>query len=449
MPQQQCSPPILINNVRVFDGLNEELSAPTSVLIRNRLIRKVGEVGTRESLDGALVIEGGNRVLMPGLTDAHTHLFAAGASQASLTASATGTCHYTALLQAENMLMRGFTTVRDMAGDVTPLRQVLDTGAFPGPRIYPSQAAISQTAGHGDHSAVYESASTFSCGVHPRAEEIGFMRVADGRDQVLAAVREQLKRGATQIKVMAGGGVASPYDPLDVVQYTLDELKAAVEAAADWGTYVAAHVYNDEGIHRAIDAGIKSIEHGHLVESEETLQRMADEGVWLSTQPFVEEDHEYTNPVNAEKNKEVCEGVKRSFEWARSAGTRIAFGTDLLLEPDKAALQSTMFTRLEKDFGFLAPHALRLATSENAELFRLSGERDPYKAAPLGRIVPGAWADVLLVEKDPTVSLDLFSEPEKYLAVIIKDGRVYKNILAETPSTRPLPRPVPGNGEPV
>ncbi|MGW5974737.1 amidohydrolase family protein [Streptomyces sp. NPDC055186] len=440
MPQQQCSPPILINNVRVFDGLNEELSPPTSVLIKDRLIDAIGRT---QSPEGTLVIEGGRRVLMPGLTDAHTHLFAAGASQASLTASATGTCHYTALLQAESMLMRGFTTVRDMAGDVTPLRQVLDTGAFPGPRIYPSQAAISQTSGHGDFSAVYENATTFSCGAHPRAEEIGFMRVADGRDQVLAAVREQLKRGATQIKVMAGGGVASPYDPLDVVQYTLDELKAAVEAADDWGTYVAAHVYNEEGITRALDAGIKSIEHGHLVADEKTLKRMAKEGVWLSTQPFLEKDHEYTNPVNAEKNKEVCEGVAQSFEWARSAGTKIAFGTDLLLEPDKAGLQSEMFTRLESNFGFPATEALRIATSENAELFRLSGERDPYKAAPLGRITPGAWADVLLVEKDPTASLDLFKEPEKNLAVIIKDGRIYKNLLAGTPSTRPLPRSGP------
>ncbi|MEV8455253.1 amidohydrolase family protein [Streptomyces sp. NPDC052095] len=430
MSQQQFSPPVVINNVRVFDGKADSLTPATSVTIKNRRIRSVGDSETREVLDGALVIEGGGRVLMPGLTDAHTHLFASGASQASLLASATGTCHYTALLQAEAMLMRGFTTVRDMAGDVTPLRLVLDSGDFPGPRIYPSQAAISQTSGHGDFSAVYESAPTFSCGAHPRAEEVGFMRVADGRAQVLAAVREQLKRGATQIKIMAGGGVASPYDPLDVVQYTLDELKAAVEAAEDWGTYVAAHVYNDVGIRRAIDAGIKSIEHGHLVGSEETLQLMAEKEVWLSTQPFLETDHEYANPVNTEKNEEVCKGVAQSFEWARSAGARIAFGTDLLLEPDKAAQQSEMFTRLERDFGFTATEALKVATSENAELFRLSGERDPYRAAPLGEITRGAWADLLIVEGEPTGSTALFGDPEKNLAVIIKDGRVYKNLLA-------------------
>lgn len=426
---QQPSPSILIDNVRVFDGKSDGLTPPTSVVIKDRRILSVGGGDAREVVDGALVIEGGGRVLMPGLTDAHTHLFAIGASQASLTASATGTCYYTALLQAEAMLMRGFTTVRDMAGDVAPLRQVLDSGSLPGPRIYPSQAAVSQTSGHGDYSTVYESATAFSCGAHARAEEIGFMRVADGRDQVLAAVREQLKRGATQIKVMAGGGVASPYDPLDVVQYTLDELRAAVEAATDWGTYVAAHVYNDVGIRRAIEAGIKSIEHGHLVGSEETLDVMAAEGVWLSTQPFLEDDHEYANPVNAAKNREVCEGVAQSFAWARSAGTKVAFGTDLLLEPDKAGRQSEMFTRLQSHFGFTATEALRIATSQNVELFRLSGARDPYRAAPLGQITAGAWADVLIVEDDPTESIELFREPEEKLAVIIKDGRVFKNLL--------------------
>lgn len=214
-----------------------------------------------------------------------------------------------------------------------------------------------------------------------------------------------------------------------MVQYTLDDLGAAVGAAEDWGTYVAAHVYNDVGIRRAIEAGIKSIEHGHLVGSEETLKLMADKGVWLSTQPFLEDDHEYANPVNGEKNKEVCEGVAQSFAWARSAGAKIAFGTDLLLEPDKAGKQGEMFTRLQTHFGFTATEALRIATSQNAELFRLSGDRDPYRGARLGEITAGAWADVLIVEGEPTESIELFGEPDKNLAVIIKDGRVYKNLL--------------------
>lgn len=424
--QQQTSPPILINNVRVFGADGCGLTPPTSVLIQDRRIAAIGE---EKPPEGAVSIQGGERVLMPGLSDAHVHLFAAGTTQAGLTMGATGMGYYNALAEAERMLMRGFTTVRDMAGDVAALRQVLDSGAFPGPRIYPSQAAISQTSGHGDHSAVYEDATAFSCGLHTRAEQIGFMRVADGRDQVLAAVREQLKKGASQIKIMAGGGVASAYDPLDVVQYTPDELSAAVEAASDWGTYVSAHVYNDEGIRRAIAAGIRSIEHGHLAAGPETFKLMASKGVWMSTQPFLESDHEYANPDNTEKNKEVCAGVLNSFTWAREAGTKIAFGTDLLLEPEKAGLQNEMLIRLSTCFEFSPTEALRIATSGNAELFRLSGERDPYKEARLGEITVGAWADVLLVEGDPTEDLTVLGDPDKNLAVIIKDGRIYKNLL--------------------
>ncbi|MFE6049299.1 amidohydrolase family protein [Kitasatospora sp. NPDC056446] len=426
MTQQQPPVPILIKNVRVFDGVRSVPTPPTSVLIRDR---RVAAIGTENPPKGTVVIEGGGRVLMPGLTDAHVHLFATGSSFATLTTGATGTGYYNALASAERMLMRGFTTVRDMAGDVASLRQVLDAGTFPGPRIYPSQAAVSQTSGHGDFSHIYEDASTFSCGAHARAEQIGFLRVADGRDQVLAAVREQLKKGASQIKVMAGGGVTSAYDPLDVLQYTLDELKAAVEAAADWGTYVSAHVFNDEGIRRAIAAGIKSIEHGHLVAGPETVRLMADSGVWLSTQPFLESDHEYPNPENTEKNKQVCEGVANSFRWAREQGAKIAFGTDLLLEPEKAGLQNEMLTRLSTVFGFQPAEALRIATSGNAELFRLSGERDPYKVARLGQITEGAWADVLLVEEDPTQDLTVLGDPDKNLTVIIKDGHIYKNLL--------------------
>ncbi|KIQ66139.1 amidohydrolase [Kitasatospora griseola] len=429
MPQQQQPPaPVLIKDVRVFDAVDagRDLSETTSVLIQDRRIKEIGEM---DPPAGSVLIEGGGRVLVPGLSDAHVHLFAIGSTLAGLTTGTTGAGYYNALAEAERMLMRGFTTVRDMAGDVSPLRKVLDAGTFPGPRIYPSQAAISQTSGHGDFSNVYDDANTFSCGSHPRAEQIGFLRVADGRDQVLAAVREQLKRGASQIKVMAGGGVSSAYDPLDALQYTPDELRAAVDAATDWGTYVCAHVYSDEGIRRAVAAGVTSIEHGHLAAGFDTIELMADKGVWLSTQPFVESDHEYADPGRAAKNKQVCEGVANTFRWAREAGTKIAFGTDLLLEPEKAGLQNEMLTRLSTFFGFPPADALRIATSGNAELFRLAGERDPYKAARLGEITVGAWADVLLVEGDPTRDLTVLGDPDKNLAVIIKDGRIHKNLL--------------------
>ncbi|GAB2832263.1 amidohydrolase family protein [Actinocorallia aurea] len=417
---------IVIEGVRVFDGVGDGLSGPRDVCVEGRRIVE------RVSAPDPLRIAGGGRVLMPGLTDAHVHLYAAASTIPSLMFGGDGVGYYNALAEAGRMLMRGFTTVRDMAGDVSALRQVLDAGLFPGPRIYPSQAALSQTAGHGDFSAVHDDATVF-CGKPSRAEEIGFMRVADGRDRVLAAVREQLKKGATQIKIMAGGGVTSFHDPLDVVQFTDEEMRAAVEAAADWGTYVAAHVYNDTGIRRAVAAGIRSIEHGHLAGSAETIALLAEHDVWLSTQPFTEDSVSRAEPDALAKHKQVCDGVARTYEWARACGTKIAFGTDLLLDPRRSARQSEMFTLLSSRFGFSPVEALRMATSGNAELFRLSGERDPYKEARLGVIEPGAWADLLIVEGDPTRDLGLFTDPDRNLTLIVKDGHIYKNTLP-TPS---------------
>ncbi|MGW1195801.1 amidohydrolase family protein [Streptomyces sp. NPDC002536] len=416
-------PPVLITDVRVFDGVHDELSGRRAVYVADGRISAEGEPPAPE----ARVVDGGGRVLMPGLSDAHVHLFMAGSTDEELLHGPTGTAHYNALAEAGRMLLRGFTTVRDMGGPVTALRRTLDAGRFPGPRIYASEGMVSQTSGHGDFSEIHDAAREFG-GPESRIEATGCVRTADGRDRVLAAVREQLKRGASQIKVYAGGGVCSKYDPLDVQQFTLDELRAAVEAAADWGTYVAAHVYNSAGIRRAVEAGIRSIEHGHLA-SEQTMAMLARKGVWLSTQPWLESDHHYPDPERAEKNHRVCEGVKRTYAWARTYGVKLAFGTDLFLSPGETRRQSEMFVRLAGHFGFRPVEALRMATSGNAELFRLCGGRDPYKAARLGVIEPGAWADLLLVNGDPTQDLGLLADPGKNLALIMKGGRIHKNEL--------------------
>ena len=231
---------LLITDVRIFDGIDDELRAGY-VRIDGRKISAVGAGDPPPPDAGTAVIDGGGRVLIPGLSDAHVHVMLAGATQAELMVGGAGLGYLKGAAEAEAMLMRGFTTIRDMAGDTADLKRVLDAGVLPGPRIYPSQAGISQTAGHGDFGMVYDEPTALG-GTPTRAEQMGIMRVADGRARVLAAVREQLKRGASQIKMMAGGGVASTYDPLDVVQFTPDELRAGVEAAADWGTYVAVHV---------------------------------------------------------------------------------------------------------------------------------------------------------------------------------------------------------------
>jgi imidazolonepropionase-like amidohydrolase len=418
-----AEPPLLIENVRVFDGIDDRVGEPRSVYVAGGRIAAEGEPPAPD----AVRLDGGGRVLMPGLTDAHVHLFAVGVTMPEALMAPTGVLYYKALAEAHRMLMRGFTTVRDMGGDTAALRQVIDGGLFPGPRIYPSQAAISQTSGHGDFSEVFQPATAFG-GKPSRAEDISFMRVADGPDRVLTSVREQLKRGATQIKLMAGGGVTSAYDPLDTLQFTEEELRVAVQAASDWGTYVSVHVFTPEGIRRAVTAGVRSIEHGQLAD-EATIALLAEKGVWLSTQPFLEGDHTFASADSREKNRRVCEGVRQTLEWARAHGVRIAFGTDMLLDPSQSHKQNEMLTRLSTQFGFTPVEALRIATSNNAELFRLAGERDPYRQAELGVIRPGAWADLLVVDGDPTQDLSLLANPEASLALIVKGGRVYKNLL--------------------
>lgn len=413
---------ILIRNVRVFDGLSADL-IHGDVLIDGQRVAAVSSspIGD-EPGRVTTVVEGGGRVLMPGMTDAHVHLVGNSGTFLQLLMATETEIALNTLVEAKHMVLRGFTTVRDMGGETADIKAAIDRGDFAGPRIYPSQAAISQTAGHGDFSYVYDIPTALG-GQPSRAEHIGFMRVADGLERVLAAVREQLKRGASQIKMMVGGGAASFYDPLYTVQFTEDELRAGVKAAADYGTYVATHVYNVAGIRRAIDAGVKSIEHGQLSD-EETIALMAERDIWLSTQPFAEDDHNFPDEARAAKNREVCRGVPQIYEWANKHGVKVAFGTDLLLEPQAAGRQNEMVVRLGEYYSNV--DALRMVTSGNAALFRLAGDRDPYRAGVIGRVVEGAWADLLLVDGNPLDDLGLLADPAKNLLVVLKDGIIYK-----------------------
>lgn len=415
---------VLIKNVRIFDGLSGSVT-PGHVLIDGSKITAVDTSPIAESA-ATTIIDGGDRVLMPGMIDAHAHLVGMANTLLDLAMASQTQLAATTLARAKGTLLRGFTTVRDMAGDTAGIKTVIDGEPALGPRIYPSQAAISQTGGHGDFGFVYERPTALG-GNESRAETIGFMRVADGVERVLAAVREQLKLGASQIKLMAGGGAASLYDPLYTLQFTDAEMAAAVQAAADYGTYVATHVYSVAGIRRAVQAGVKSIEHGHLAD-EATVAMLAERDVWLSTQPFAEHDHSFLNPASAEKNREICSGTPHIYEWARKHGVKLAWGTDLLFEPESVARQSEMMARLGEYVSNV--DALTMVTSGNAELLRLAGERDPYKSARLGEITPGAWADVLLVNGDPTADLTVLADPDNGIAAIVKDGVIVKNSLA-------------------
>jgi len=430
MPPGASGTRLLVKNVEIFDGISDRPFAG-HVLIDGPTIAAVETSPIAED-DRTTVIDGAGRVLMPGMTDAHVHLVGMANTMLDLMTATQSQLAAATLARAKDTLLRGFTTVRDMGGDTAGIKKVIDGEPTLGPRIYPSQAAISQTAGHGDFSFLYERPTALG-GNQSRGEQIGFTWIADGADRVLAAVREQLKRGASQIKLMVGGGVASLYDPISTIQFTVEEIRAAVQAAHDYGTYVATHVYTVAGIRRAVEAGVTSIEHGHLAD-ESTVAMLAEHGVWLSMQPFSAHDHTFPDPDRKAKYRQVYEGTDQVYRWAKKHGVKLAWGTDLLFEPDSTARQSDMVTRLGQHFTTI--EALKMVTSGNAALFRLAGERDPYKSARLGEITAGAWADMLLVNGDPTKDLTVLADPVANIALIVKDGALVKNALVKDPVVR-------------
>jgi len=252
---------------------------------------------------------------------------------------------------------------------------------------------------------------------------LGAGYIADGRDEVLTAVRENLRRGASQIKLMAGGGTSSDYDPLDVTQYTLDEMRAAVEAAGDWNTYVTVHAYHARSVRRAIEAGVMCVEHGQLLD-EETLQLMADRGVWLSLQNLMA-DSPNMRESRRIKRRPVIEGQDRVWPLAKRLGVKLAWGTDFLFEPEMNRQQNEYILRLKP--WFTSAEILKLITHDNAQLLALSGPRSPYPGE-LGVVREGALADLILVDGDPIADIDLLADPETNFLVIMKDGVVEKRL---------------------
>ena len=362
----QDAPPttqVLIQNVRVFDGVSDDLSATTSVLIENNKISSIASDASAGS--NATVIDGGGRVLMPGLSDTHVHLGMASLPQAALLVGLPSYAYIYSVGDAEAMLMRGVTSVRDMGGDVFGLKMAIDQGRVAGPRIYPSGSLISQTAGHGDFRFPNQKNPRFG-GDIPVFEQMGFGTIADGVAEVLAAARENLRHGASQIKVAAGGGYSSPADPLLGTQYTPEEMKAAVDAAGNWGTYVTMHAYHDEAINQAIDAGFKDVGHGQLL-SRETLQRMADEGVFLSTQPFTVCSEPQLDDFSNAKLAQVCEGTVNMYQWAADIpGLKVTYGTDLFFVSEEVLAEQVQ--QMERLLPWYEPvEILRMATGTAGE----------------------------------------------------------------------------------
>lgn len=417
----------LFRNVRIFDGKGGTLSGPGDVLVRGNRIERIsaGSIPTDPSA-GTVVIDGGGRTLMPGLIDMHWHTMFVRPTPAVLLTADVGYLNLLAGAEATDTLMRGFTTVRDMGGPAFGLKRAIDEGTVVGPRIFPSGALITVTGGHGDFRQPFELPRTIGA-PQWRGEQVGAAMIADSPDEVRVRVREQLMLGASQIKLTAGGGVASPHSPLDVSTFTEAELRAAVEAAENWGTYVTVHAYTSASIQRAVAAGVRCIEHGHLMD-EPTARLLAEKGIWLSTQPFPDELADAFPPGSSERAKafEVFAGTDRTYALAKKYNIKTAFGTDILFSPRLAPRQGELLAKLVR--WYTPAEALVMATGTNAQLLAMSGKRSPY-SGKLGVVEEGALADLLLVDGDPIANIKLIEDPAKNLLVIMKDGRVYKNAL--------------------
>ena len=418
----------LFQNVRIFDGTGKSLSAPSNVLVRGNRIERISSAPIAlDPTAGGAVIDGGGRTLMPGLIDMHWHTLLVRPGFTELLTVDLGYLNVLGAAEATATLMRGFTTVRDVGGPAFGLKRAIDEGVLPGPRIYPSGAMITVTSGHGDFRQSFEVPRTIGAPTS-RGEQVGAAMIADGPDEMTVRVREQLLQGASQIKLSAGGGVASPNSPIDALTFTDAELRAAVEAAANWGTYVTVHAYTSAAIQRAIAAGVQCIEHGHLMD-ESTARMMAEKGVWLSMQPLPDELAEAFPPGSEERAKaiEVFAGTPKTYALAKKYGIKTAFGTDVLFSQALARKQGALLAKMAT--WFTPAEALAMATGTNAQLLALSGKRNPYPGR-LGVVEEGALADLLLVDGNPLENIALVADPARNFMVIMKDGVVYKNTLA-------------------
>jgi imidazolonepropionase-like amidohydrolase len=421
--QTEAPSATVFENVRIFNGKDGQLSGPSYVLVRGNRIERISSTPIERDAD-TVAVDGGGRTLMPGLIDAHWHTMLVRPSPTEILVSDAGYTNLVAGAEATATLLRGFTTVRDLGGASFGLKRAIDEGIVAGPRIFPSGAMITVTSGHGDFRQAYELPRVLG-GPPSRMEELGGSMVADSPDEVRVRAREQLMLGATQVKLTAGGGVASPHSPLDVTTFTEPELRAAVEAAENWGTYVTVHAYTPASIQRAIAAGVRCIEHGHLMD-EATAKLIAERGIWLSIQPFPPEMANIFPPGSEEaaKFQEVFTGMEKAYGLAKKYKLKTAFGTDVLFSQALAQRQGALLASLTR--WYTPAETLGMATSTNAALLAMSGKRNPYPGK-LGVVEEGALADLLLVNGNPIENIKLIEDPARNFVLIMKDGKIYKN----------------------
>lgn len=417
---------VVFKNVKVFDGTSNRLSAATEVLVEGNKIKEISANASENASNGATVIDAGGRTITPGLIDAHVHLMW-NVGEMELQYAAPDYLAALTLVEAKATLMRGYTSVRDISGNVMGVKKAIDQGHFDGPRIWACGAGIGMTAGHGDLRPYSQRPRELGGFEWNDIESIGIAVIADGIPQVLSAARLQMRKGAHFLKMYTSGAVSGVYDPLDIGEYSFDEIKAAVDEAKRWNTYLAVHTYNDAATQRSLEAGAMSFEHAHLI-TEPTVKMIAEKGAFLSTQTGV-----YLAPAPSgwtedqrAKQQQAADGLNTLFTLAKKYKVKIALGTDLAGDPKLKRLQAYELTNRLK--WFTPAEILTQATANNAELLSWSGPRNPYPGT-LGVIKEGALADILLVDGNPLEDLTLFNDPEKNLVVIMKDGVIYKNTV--------------------
>jgi imidazolonepropionase-like amidohydrolase len=442
-----ATPQVLFQNVRVWDGTSETLTAATQVLVEGNLIKAIGEVMTADAK--ATVIDGGGRTLMPGLIDSHVHLthHVMPGGLTGWEASTWEEIGATTAVAAREYIMSGFTTVRDMGGMGTGFKLVIDRGDLAGPRIYACGAYITQTSGHGDL-RLRSQVNTAAGAQLSNLERLRVIRRADGVPEVLRATRENFADGAAYIKLMAGGGVSSAKDPLHTVQFTAAELSAAVESATNWDTYVSVHIYQSEGIRRVLDLGIKCIDHGQFID-DDAMRLLTENDAFLSPNlasfsSEVEKHPIYGDPNGPQYEKAMQFPRARDgfIELVKKHRPKVVFNTDIVLSDlstARAGRDHSMFLHAEY-FGNL--EALKAMTSVGGQLAALTGKHNPYPGK-LGVIEEGAYADLLLVDGNPLVDITVLGANAKMFGVaprgesidsirfVMKDGRVYKNTLGD------------------
>ena len=468
----------LFKNVKVFDGKQDKLQAMDVLVVKNKIHKIASEIPTSGTWEvdvrtggakqvkgptGGLeaftfntfeqgktekkqvkvnVIDGGGRTLMPGLIDSHVHLnFYKDGIVTDLESSTWEEIGARAAAMANEMLQMGFTTVRDMGGAHDGLKKVIDEGLLPGPRIYCAGGFISQTSGHGDFGLPAMRKG------EANVERLEMARVVDGRDEVMEACRRNFALGAHYIKVMVSGGVTSIKDPIYASQFGDDEVRAAVETAEDWGTYVAVHVFQDTDIRRSLELGVKCIDHG-LTISDESMKLLVEKGAFLSPNCTALAPEALKHPMHQDptfpptvKFMWLYNNSSKFFNLCKRHKPNLVFNSDYVLLTGASYRASMDFTKynVAREFGNF--WALQMLTKNGGELCELTGPENPYADGKLGVIEEGAYADILIVDGNPLEDIMAIGANDKWfdaeprgqdvppIKLIMKDGKVYKNTL--------------------